>query len=88
MRFDFLARERADDEHGKAFHAGNALAFVGQGLDGDDEIVVFLNGRAHFLCHRFGILSARVARGRFRFWDFVHWNCLFMLDACFCALAT
>jgi hypothetical protein len=46
VRFDFFTRERADDEHGKAFHAGNALAFVGQGLDGDDEIVVFLNGRA------------------------------------------
>lgn len=51
VRADFLACERADDEHGEALYAGNTLTFVGQGLDGDDEVVVFLNGRAHFLCH-------------------------------------
>ena len=53
VRLDLLAGERADDEHGESLHAGYALTFVGQGLDGDDEIVVFLNGRAHFLCHKF-----------------------------------
>ena len=40
--------ERADDEDGVAFHAGNALTLVGQGLDGDDEIVGFLQREGAF----------------------------------------